>query len=68
MKAVIWDDESLGATFHDEDIPADLQDNAKMQEAAKMLQQQATYPGAGNLPGLGGGALPPGLSGFGKKK
>ncbi|MBV7377746.1 signal recognition particle protein [Maritimibacter dapengensis] len=47
---------------------ADLQDNAKMQEAAKMLQQQATYPGAGNLPGLGGGGLPSDLSGFGKKK
>jgi elongation factor G len=29
MKAVVWDDESLGATFHDEDIPADLMDLAK---------------------------------------
>ncbi len=24
MKAIIWDDESLGASFHDEEIPADL--------------------------------------------
>jgi elongation factor G len=29
MKAVIWDDESLGATFHDEDVPAHLVDQAK---------------------------------------
>ncbi len=29
MKAVIWDDESLGASFHDADIPADLVDLAK---------------------------------------
>ncbi|MGR3363781.1 MAG: signal recognition particle protein, partial [Maritimibacter harenae] len=47
---------------------ADMQDSAKMQEAAKMLQQQATYPGGGNLPGLGGQQLPSDLSGFGKKK
>ena len=24
MKAVVWDDEALGAKFHDEEIPADL--------------------------------------------
>jgi len=29
MKAVVWDDEALGASFHDEDIPADLVDLAK---------------------------------------
>ncbi len=29
MKAIIWDDESLGATFRDEEIPADLVDQAK---------------------------------------
>ncbi|MDX9690781.1 MAG: elongation factor G, partial [Alphaproteobacteria bacterium] len=29
MKAVIWDNESLGASFHDEEIPADLMDKAK---------------------------------------
>ena len=29
MKAVIWENEALGAKFHDEDIPADLLDQAK---------------------------------------
>ncbi len=29
MKAVVWDDEALGASFHDEEIPADLLDQAK---------------------------------------
>src|SRR4051794_857128 len=29
MKAVVWDDEALGANFHDEDIPADLVELAK---------------------------------------
>jgi elongation factor G len=29
MKAVIWEDESLGAKFHDEEIPADLLEKAK---------------------------------------
>ena len=29
LKAVVWDDESLGAKFHDEEIPADLLDQAK---------------------------------------
>jgi len=28
MKAVVWDDETLGASFHDEDIPAELADKA----------------------------------------
>ncbi|MEO1242194.1 MAG: elongation factor G [Pseudomonadota bacterium] len=28
MKAVIWEEESLGASFHEEDIPADLADKA----------------------------------------
>ena len=39
MKAIVWDDESLGATFHDEDIPADLQDKA--QEYHDALIEQA---------------------------
>ena len=39
MKAVVWDDESLGAKYHDEDVPADLAGRAreyreKMIEAA----------------------------------
>ncbi len=29
MKAVVWEEETLGAAYHDEDIPADLLDKAK---------------------------------------
>jgi elongation factor G len=29
MKAVVWEDEGLGAKYHDEEIPADLLDQAK---------------------------------------
>jgi elongation factor G len=39
MKAVKWDDESLGAKFHDEDIPAGLLDQAK--KYREMLVEQA---------------------------
>ena len=42
----------------------DMNDPKAMEQAAKALGQM---PGGG-LPGLGGGGLPPGLSGFGKKK
>jgi len=41
----------------------DMNDPAAMEQAAKALGQMP-----GGLPGLGGGGLPPGLSGFGKKK
>ncbi|KPF95967.1 elongation factor G [Rhodopseudomonas sp. AAP120] len=46
MKAVVWDDESLGAKFHDAEIPADLVDQAneyreKMIEAAVELDDDA---------------------------
>ncbi|MBM1220312.1 signal recognition particle protein [Ponticoccus sp. SC2-23] len=41
----------------------DMNDPKALEEAAKALGG-----GRGGLPGLGGGALPPGLSGFGKKK
>jgi len=42
MKAVVWDNENLGATFRDEEIPADLADKAqeyrgKLVEAAVEL-------------------------------
>ncbi len=37
MKAVIWDNEELGATYHDEDIPADMLDAAK-QARADMIE------------------------------
>jgi len=39
MKAVVWDDEALGAKFHDEEIPADLVDQAK--EYHEKLVEQA---------------------------
>ncbi|HEX2379646.1 MAG TPA: elongation factor G [Methyloceanibacter sp.] len=47
MKAVAWDDESLGAKFHDEEIPADLLDQAKkyremLVERAVEVDQAAT--------------------------
>ena len=46
----------------------DANDPAAMEKAAKMLGKQLPG-GMGRMPGMGGGAgLPPGLSGFGKKK
>src|ERR1700744_5725333 len=46
MKAVVWEDEALGAKYHDEDIPADLLDQSKeyrekMVEAAVELDDDA---------------------------
>jgi elongation factor G len=46
MKAVVWDDEALGAKYHDEEIPADLKDKAveyriKLIEAAVELDDEA---------------------------
>jgi elongation factor G len=46
MKAVIWNDEALGAKYHDEDIPAALQEQAaeyrtKLVEAAVELDDDA---------------------------
>jgi elongation factor G len=46
MKGVVWDDESLGATYQDIDIPAELADQAKeyrekMVEAAVELDDDA---------------------------
>ena len=29
MKAVVWEDEGLGAKYHDEEIPADLLEKAE---------------------------------------
>jgi elongation factor G len=39
MKAVRWDDESLGAKFHEEEVPTDLLDQAK--KYREMLVEQA---------------------------
>src|SRR6202022_5021499 len=46
MKGVVWDDESLGAKYHDVDIPADMVEQAKeyrekMIEAAVELDDDA---------------------------
>jgi elongation factor G len=46
MKAVVWEEESLGAKFHDADIPADLKDAADaarhfMMETAVELDDEA---------------------------
>ena len=51
----------------------DMNDPAAVEEAAKQLGAKMPSGGqnpfgAGGMPGLGGSALPPGLSGFGKKK
>ncbi len=45
----------------------DANDPAAMEKAAKMLGKQLPG-GMGKMPGMGGGGLPSGLSGFGKKK
>jgi elongation factor G len=47
MKAVVWDDEALGASFHDEEIPADLVEQAKqyheqLVELASEVDEAAT--------------------------
>ncbi len=47
MKAVIWEEESLGAKYHDEEIPAELRAaaeaaRAEMIEACAELDEQAT--------------------------
>src|SRR5262247_2315690 len=47
MKGVVWDDESLGAKYHDIDIPADMADQVKeyrekLVEAAVELDDDAT--------------------------
>ncbi|MGB7258997.1 MAG: elongation factor G [Pseudolabrys sp.] len=47
MKGIVWDDESLGAKYHDIDIPADMLDQAKehhekLVEAAVELDDDAT--------------------------
>ena len=46
MKAIVWEEETLGAAFHDEDIPADLLDRAneyreKMIETAVEVDEAA---------------------------
>jgi signal recognition particle subunit SRP54 len=54
------------------DMPAGMDPSAMdpkaLEAAAKQLGAGGLGKMPGGLPGLGGGALPPGLSGFGKKK
>ena len=64
MKAVVWENENLGANYHDEEIPADLLDRAKeyrlaLIEAAVELDDDAmsayldgTEPSEATLKGL----------------
>lgn len=42
MKAIIWDEESLGAKFRVEDIPADLLDQA-VEYRAKMIEEISSH-------------------------
>jgi len=42
MKAVVWDDESLGATYHEEEIPADLLEEAK-EYRDKMIEEISSH-------------------------
>jgi signal recognition particle subunit SRP54 len=48
--------------------PAALKDMDPSKMDPKAMEEAARRMGMGGLPGLGGGTLPPGLSGFGKKK
>jgi len=43
-------------------------DSRAIEQAAKQMQKSGGMGKMPGMPGLGGGALPPGLSGFGKKK
>jgi elongation factor G len=45
MKAVIWSDESLGANYHEEDIPADLLDEA-IEYREKMIEEISSHDDA----------------------
>jgi elongation factor G len=45
MKAVIWSDESLGADYHEEEIPADLLDEA-IEYREKMIEEISSHDDA----------------------
>jgi elongation factor G len=42
MKAIIWDEESLGAKYHEEDIPADLLETAR-EHREKMIEEISSH-------------------------
>ena len=45
MKAVIWEDEALGANYHEEEIPADLLDEA-IEYREKMIEEISSHDDA----------------------
>ncbi|NVN90658.1 MAG: elongation factor G [Desulfuromonadales bacterium] len=45
MKAVIWEDEALGANYHEEDIPSDLLEEAK-EYREKMIEEISSHDDA----------------------
>ena len=56
MKAIIWNDESLGATYNEEEIPADLLEEAK-EYREKMIEEISSHDDALMEKYLGGEAL-----------
>jgi len=56
MKAIIWDEESLGAKFHEEEIPADLLDEAK-EWRDKLIEEISSHDDALMEKYLGGEEL-----------
>ena len=45
MKAILWDDETLGATYRTEEIPADLLDEA-LEYREKMIEEVSSHDDA----------------------
>ena len=60
MKAVIWEEESLGAKFHDADIPDDLADKAVEYRTALIEAAVELVERLGEAPAQPGVALGPG--------
>jgi len=56
MKAIIWDEESLGAKFHEEEIPADLVDDAQ-EWRDKLIEEISSHDDALMEKYLGGEEL-----------
>ena len=56
MKAIIWDEESLGAKFHEEEIPADLLDEAQ-EWRDKLIEEISSHDDALMEKYLGGEEL-----------
>ena len=56
MKAIIWDEDSLGAKFHEEEVPADLQEEAQ-EWRDKLIEEIASHDDALMEKYLGGEEL-----------